>query len=370
MSGHDTYECELNRKPNLRAICINSMSDRAFNIYAEFYTHTLNICWFLRGQIWQETIAENTWKVGKQLQDSAKNQEEILKNQKESLELQERLLKYGNVLEENMEKFYKSSREQQEIINLFSLSLNNLQSWLLGELSWFDTLIFYIVSSLFVMFFTSVSRTNNARLLMLCILTSNTFIERLICYVMSRKFPDDIREVHNDYYIYIWISRYICIFINVVILILTAIFHKDVDLLNNKLLTNMHNKIISLSEKIDNIQSKNTKNDCTENNISYISEYTKSPENNVMKYLDSIKSSVQNEVNSKFNNTDTINQKLSSNKFENDSYNDSYTFKENSFFQGLSSRKKINTFRGVHENGYNLRRKTSKASNVPLISNS
>ncbi|KAJ8964774.1 hypothetical protein NQ317_007720 [Molorchus minor] len=31
MSGHETYNCELDKKPNLRAICINSMSDRAFN---------------------------------------------------------------------------------------------------------------------------------------------------------------------------------------------------------------------------------------------------------------------------------------------------------------------------------------------------
>ncbi|KAJ8953959.1 hypothetical protein NQ318_019202 [Aromia moschata] len=82
MSGHETYNCELDRKPNLRAICISSMSDRAFNVYTEFYTHTQNICWFLRGQIWHETIAENTIKVGKQLKVTAQNQESLLQAQK------------------------------------------------------------------------------------------------------------------------------------------------------------------------------------------------------------------------------------------------------------------------------------------------
>ncbi|KAK9701223.1 hypothetical protein QE152_g30763 [Popillia japonica] len=125
MSGHDTYECELNKKPNLRAICINSMSDRAFNVYTEFYTHTQNICWFLRGQIWHETIAENTWKVGEQLHESAKNQEQILQSQRDSLELQEQLMKYSNALEKSMAKFYESSKDQQEILKIFSTSIKS-----------------------------------------------------------------------------------------------------------------------------------------------------------------------------------------------------------------------------------------------------
>ncbi|KAJ8926496.1 hypothetical protein NQ314_021098 [Rhamnusium bicolor] len=70
MSGHETYNCELDKKPNLRAICINSMSDRAFNVYTEFYTHTQNICWFLRGQIWHETIADNTLKSWKTIRSN------------------------------------------------------------------------------------------------------------------------------------------------------------------------------------------------------------------------------------------------------------------------------------------------------------
>lgn len=63
MSGHEEYHCESDRKQNLRKICISNMSDRAFNVYTEFYTHTQNICWFLRGQIWQEILVERTYEV-------------------------------------------------------------------------------------------------------------------------------------------------------------------------------------------------------------------------------------------------------------------------------------------------------------------
>lgn len=79
MSGHETYNCDLDRKSNLRGICISSMTDRAFNVYTEFYTHTQNMCSFLRGLVWQEAIAESTHRVGAQLEMSARNQEDLLK---------------------------------------------------------------------------------------------------------------------------------------------------------------------------------------------------------------------------------------------------------------------------------------------------
>ncbi|KAG5898310.1 hypothetical protein JTB14_022999 [Gonioctena quinquepunctata] len=101
MSGHPTYYCELDKKSNLRAICINSMSDRAFNVYTEFYTHTQNICWFLQGQIWHEIIADNTIIVGKQLKETAHNQQDLLQAQKESLKLQVKMMEHGELLEKN-----------------------------------------------------------------------------------------------------------------------------------------------------------------------------------------------------------------------------------------------------------------------------
>ncbi|KAI4456873.1 protein gamete expressed 1 [Holotrichia oblita] len=351
MSGHDTYECELNKKPNLRAICINSMSDRAFNVYTEFYTHTQNICWFLRGQIWHETIAENTWKVGEQLYESAKNQEQILQNQRDSLELQERLMKYSHVLEKNMAKFYESSKDQQEILKLFSTSISNLQSWLLGEISWFDTLVFYIVSSLFVIFFTSVPRTNAARLIMLTILTLNTFIERLVCYLLTNQFPNDIKEIQADYYFYIWCSRYICMFINVIILIMTAISYKNAVLLNMELLNNIYDRIINISKKIDFLESKSTY--YTSENLSYISGYQKTPE---IHYLDPTESDMQKDMNGT-PHIGSTHEKSSpaSNKLNNSNstiYNNSY----DGSIRNLTGRKKINNLRDFHYvNKYNLR---------------
>ncbi|KAF7265696.1 hypothetical protein GWI33_020779 [Rhynchophorus ferrugineus] len=159
MSGHETYNCEHDKKENLRRICINSMTDRAFNVYTEFYTHTQNICWFLRGQIWHETIAENTLKVGKQLELSAKKQEDLIKIQKESIELQEKMMKQGRYLENVLKDVYVSTQSHKEIIEILSRSITNLQSWIVGEISWIDSIIFNVFA-MFLIFMYNMTLLN------------------------------------------------------------------------------------------------------------------------------------------------------------------------------------------------------------------
>lgn len=243
MSGHDTYNCELDKKPNLRAICINSMSDRAFNVYTEFYTHTQNICWFLRGQIWHETISENTLKVGKQLEITAQNQESLLQAQKESLELQEKMLQHGKFLEQALEDLYISSKTHQEVLKVMTQSVSSLQAWLVGEISWIDSLIFYGATIFVTFIVTSSQRTNSARVPVFLLLFLNLAIERLICSsVTSKSDGMDAKSMYNEIYQFVWYSRYAFASLSVFVWIYLAIVHKDFAVKNYELLNDIRDQ--------------------------------------------------------------------------------------------------------------------------------
>ncbi|KAJ8916140.1 hypothetical protein NQ315_004507 [Exocentrus adspersus] len=256
MSGHQTYNCELDKKPNLRAICINSMTDRAFNVYTEFYTHTQNICWFLRGQIWHETISENTLKVGKQLEVTAQNQEGLLQAQKESLELQEKMLKHGKFLEHVLEDLYISTKSHQDILKVMSESVTNLQAWIVGEVSWIDSIIFYAMTVFVTFIITSTQRTISARLPVFLLLFLNFLVERLICSsILFSNENMNTDSLYNNIYDFIWYSRYAFIFLSSFILIYRIIVHKDVVVKNNELLNKIQQQNSDIVYMLKNLKT-------------------------------------------------------------------------------------------------------------------
>ncbi|XP_050502986.1 uncharacterized protein LOC126882222 [Diabrotica virgifera virgifera] len=224
MSGHDTYNCGLDKKANVRAICINSMSDRAFNVYTEFYTHTQNICAFLQGHVWQEIIAENTILVGHQLKETAQNQEGLLAAQKESLKLQEKMLHHGKVLENILEDLF---RQHGDNLNVLLSTISNFQSWIVREMSWFDSVIFYTVSVVLSFICTSSSRTSASRLIIFFLQFLNFLSERIICSIYIFISDKDTSNLYSKVYSYIWFSRYVFISISVFLLVYFAVNHKS-----------------------------------------------------------------------------------------------------------------------------------------------
>lgn len=273
MSGHETYNCDLDKKPNLRGICISSMTDRAFNVYTEFYTHAQNICWFLRGQVWQEKISERTLKVGEQLKKSVVHQELLLQQQKESLVMQEQLLNYGRSLEkilndsriqaENvMQEIKVSSLKHQQLLGLMTDSLSGLQSWLIGEISWFDSLVFYISGTIIILIFTSTTRTASMRLPLLFTLSINICAERVISDWMSYKVDQtEIHLIQQEMFNYIWWSRQITIAICAIIIFFQIYFYKDYSAENNALLLKIQSQNTSIQEALQKIKTITVKPD-------------------------------------------------------------------------------------------------------------
>lgn len=247
MSGHEQYNCELDKKPNLRGICINSMSDRAFNVYTEFYTHVQNICWFLRGQVWQEKIMENSVHVGKQLKNSMSQQELLLNQQEKSLEIQERLLTYGVSLErilnesrlqatQVVEEIRLSTIKHQELLTIMAESLGGLKSWLIGEISWFDSIVFYVTSGFIILILTSTKRTASSRLPLLLILSFNIITERTICDRLNTNSLTNAPVVHESVQNLIWYTRRATILISTAVFFLLIYKYRDYAEINNGLL--------------------------------------------------------------------------------------------------------------------------------------
>ncbi|GLV34563.1 hypothetical protein CBL_09044 [Carabus blaptoides fortunei] len=265
MSGHDAYHCDHDKKQNVRRICISSMSDRAFNVYTEFYTHAQNICWFLRGQIWQEKISERTFKVGEQLDSSLTRQELLLNQQQQSLTMQEQLLTYGRSLEKVlndsrvqvqsvMEEIRASSVKHQQLLSVMTNSLAGLQSWLIGEISWFDSVVFYISGAMVIMFITSTVRTASARLPLLFILSTNTIVERILCDQMSFA-PDQlqIQAVHEKLSKYVWLIRQGCVLISAVVLCVQVYLFCDYAASNNKLLIKIQQQNSAIRKDLEKL---------------------------------------------------------------------------------------------------------------------
>lgn len=320
MSGHETYSCTSDRKPNVRAICISTMSDRAFNVYTEFYSHTLNMCWFLRGQIWQETISENTLKVGKQLamsaekqekllevqqesykqlEHSARKQEKLLEIQQETLDVQEKMLHHGRFIEGILNELTTTTKNHQEMLMILSQSVNSLQTWMVGEISWLNSLFFYSCFSILTIVFTSTSKTIISRLPILCMIITNLFLERFVCYLFLKYSYFNADNLFSDIQGYIWALRYFLIFLSLATLLYKALFHVDLNVKNQLALESIikQNKII-LSE----IQNKNL-------NISDLNGSFNNKPRNIAKDLKVIKNG-----NDDFNSSFIVNFKAARDK--------------------------------------------------------
>lgn len=95
--------------------CINRCSDRVFQTFRSFFTHTQNVCPFLRHQEWQADMAgtavlltENSKNISRILDESSQSQYKMLEafpaQQKQSLS-------EGRVLSAKLIRFRKTARD-------------------------------------------------------------------------------------------------------------------------------------------------------------------------------------------------------------------------------------------------------------------
>ena len=179
-------------------ICTKDMNEADRSSFTTFFTHTQNICYFLRAQVWNEatektieTLAESSSNVALQLQESSKLQSEMIRQQNNSLENQKILMKNAANLTDTLSNssdeishlfhtFKESTLEQRLLISDLFDQLTNLKQTVLGEFSGFYSILYYFFSVLVCYLLTSTRRTHGARFFMFSIVTASIFCEYMI----------------------------------------------------------------------------------------------------------------------------------------------------------------------------------------------
>lgn len=264
-SGHVTYSCHLSETENERRKCINEMTDRAFGVYNEFYTHTSHVCFFLSHEIWQaetETTIKHLYKASthmkEQISEAAKMQSVVLERQKEGLEMQNQLLDNGLKLEGVIQNsaetvnnivsdFKESARDQKQLLFQIFSYIRTFQNWIIGEVSWFQSILYYIISCIFAALFSATKKTLNSRISLFTILSFNIIIERMLVKFYANdenNFHDDkIQLLHST-----WIVRKCALLLCFLTLFYTYFSYKDEQLENYKVLQRIENQLQDLNE--------------------------------------------------------------------------------------------------------------------------
>lgn len=275
MSGQQTYNCFGDKKPNLKRICIDSMSDRAFNVYTEFYSHTQNMCFYLYNRMWHEKAEEtinllnyNTEYVNEQLELAKNLQSGLLEQQKRGLEIQEILMKQGLKLSSELkisqsyvqniaENFTTSAKEHGTLlIDIFS-KLNFLQKWLLGEMSWLSSICYYIVFLIGILILSSTEKTHNSRLQMLFVYMFNLVMEYTGTYHLSYYISAaETFQTYNS--LYKTVLRYFCIILSGSIFVKHMICYKNYDKDNHQLIIEVRKQLADTMQCLNEIKVDHT----------------------------------------------------------------------------------------------------------------
>lgn len=241
MSGQPTLDCINERTEGHKKLCMSAMSDRAFNVYTEFFTQTQNICYFLQNQVWhQETEATihklntNSKLVNDQLEAANEVQEKLLKFQQEGLEIQKKLLDNGENLSKSLnyskvtlEKLTNSLKESAvehlNILHDLFKEFHLLHSWIIGRFEFIDKLGFYSGFLFIIILITTTNRTAASRFPLILNLSFSLITETIL---LQRIFGHSLFDnTILDYYT--WSLRKIFLGFSFLILSSFAIRYED-----------------------------------------------------------------------------------------------------------------------------------------------
>ncbi|XP_023725244.1 uncharacterized protein LOC111874188 isoform X2 [Cryptotermes secundus] len=157
-------------------------------------------------------------------------QQELLTN---GLSLSEILHVSQDNLNAIMKEFHTSTLEQKRILFEVFDRLTSLQAWAIGEISWFDTIMFYVSSIIVSYVVTATPRTQEARIWIFLIITVNAVIERI---VVRQFLQDDVEHLNETLYWWISQCRKVMLTVCVVWIGVTIYQYCDYNAVNHQLL--------------------------------------------------------------------------------------------------------------------------------------
>ena len=276
-TGQRTYPC--GEEEDI-AKCLETVDTNAWTSYSNFYTHTHNMCHFLKSQQWQELtqhtigrLSDTSAQTVDRLEQSQQLQQQIAAGQQQSLDYHRQMIENGTYLsqaieasrgnvKEMMDEFKLSTMEQRNMIFEVFDRVSRLQNLVVSEVSWFYTLVFYSFCLLIIYLVTATKRTADARLWLFLILSANFGLERL---VVKLSLPDEVQarasnmdvEMNELINQRVWMVRNCTVLVCFVTLVLTAIRFKDYNLINNKLLEDIQRQNLELKRYMETSKLEN-----------------------------------------------------------------------------------------------------------------
>ena len=185
-SGRKTYPC-LRVTHSIKE-CTGKMDETTFMAYTTFFIHTVNICFYVKSELWQHKTENTISKLSKtsedvasQLEDSARKQLQMLEKQNTSLENQQKIISQEMQLSETLrnstlnatkafEDMKQKALEQRALfIETFGSVFRELEevrkllSMTVGEIIRLYSVPFHIFAMCTCYFLTSFPRTSGAR---------------------------------------------------------------------------------------------------------------------------------------------------------------------------------------------------------------
>ena len=275
-AGQQEYPCEEEEDI---AICLQDVDNNAFTAYSNFYTHTQNMCYFIKSQEWQEMqdntinkLSSSSAMVAREMEESINIQREIARAQQDSLIYQKQLAENGSYLNHvieaskgnvrvMLEEFRMSTNEQKDLIFEVFDRVSRLQNLVVSEVSWLYTVVFYSACLLIIYLVTATKRTADARLWLFLILSINFGLERfVVSWSLSGEGENGVIDLTQTLSNRIWMIRNMAIFISVVVLVGMAVNFRDLNLINNALLEDIKKQNLELKMSMEGFQVGNKEN--------------------------------------------------------------------------------------------------------------
>lgn len=188
--------CECNKDEIHR--CLSDCDEKLFYTFTEFFIHIYSVCHFLQQKQFQVEIAKtalllkkNTDRVNQLLVDSAKSQDKIVDLQKNVIEEQKKSITNSKWLTDQISKSRKQAKfmyqefteatiEQKHLIIKIFDRLRHFETFILGELTVFHSILYFVAITVLTYILTSVPRTYNARFYMMTLIVGSVVFEKYV----------------------------------------------------------------------------------------------------------------------------------------------------------------------------------------------
>ncbi|XP_004075992.1 uncharacterized protein LOC101161666 isoform X1 [Oryzias latipes] len=224
--------------------CTGGMDAVAFNTFTEFFTHTNAICHFLQSEAWQNRaedtmskLTETSAGVAEELHSTRQMAKDLLEAQSAALQAQEEILSNGEELRgllrdstQGLQSVFldlsRVSKEQQGALSELFHRVSFLQSFLLMEAHSLSSCCYNAAALCTSFLITSTPRSSRARLILLCLVCLNFYLERKIYQFVATS--DHPEHLHMELLsVYVGVLRRIMVGVGVCVLLLVCVRYRD-----------------------------------------------------------------------------------------------------------------------------------------------